>query len=48
MTQVYREGLSPLLNEKEARPAVVHTIMCAETNRPLEKKLGRALLLYAS
>ncbi|MEO9294056.1 MAG: hypothetical protein ABI347_00450 [Nitrososphaera sp.] len=46
VAQAYREGLSPLLNEREADLAVAHTIMCAETRRPLEKKLGKAIFTY--
>ena len=46
VAQAYRKGLSPLMNEREASLAVAHTIMCAETRRPLEKKLGRALFSY--
>ena len=44
--QAYSKGLSPLLNERESRVAVAHTMMCAATRGRLEKKPGRAIFSY--
>lgn len=44
VVQAYREGLSPLLNERESRVAVGHTMMYAATRGPLKKNAERGHL----
>ena len=42
----YRQGLVPLLTQKESEISVLQSLIRAGTRRSLEKKLGRALFSY--
>jgi hypothetical protein len=42
----YRNGLLPLLTEKETEISVLQSVIRSSTRRSLEKKLGRILFSY--